>query len=472
MDMENIQELEHPELSLPEALKKLLTEEDLSDLTLQGDDGSQIKVNRCLMAIRSAVFRRMLYGDFAEANQSIVKLGYSMDVLKALVQYIYTDSADILKSEAHDDGFVRTLLSLIDAATYFGLPGLGRKARDLGSSSIKENPVVWFAVCGSYGVTLTTSFEESALELIRANPKKLLEGEAIALLSESQMERILKDEKLEADEYTLFLILQAWTNTNEGEKIGGGIEPKEEASASRMRTAERMTKYISLESINPVDLSTTLTASGLVTNEQLSEAYKTQALSSQQQHGISYTKPRFQPAVWRKSNDSVLRVGATEYADCKNELLECQALSSGVYKWSILVEEFTTDCCDLSLGVASTAYETNEEDDRINELGYPLGWLEGGWAYGSKGSAYHNCTRLLPASADRMFQGGSKVTFTLDLTGEGTLSASVDGRPAFRLFDNMLSAFSDRECAGFVPAVSMDPHGLDGEIRVRFLGFE
>jgi hypothetical protein len=35
------------------------------------------------MAIRSAVFRRMLYGDFAEANQYLLKIGYSRDVPKA-----------------------------------------------------------------------------------------------------------------------------------------------------------------------------------------------------------------------------------------------------------------------------------------------------------------------------------------------------------------------------------------------------
>jgi hypothetical protein len=44
---------------------------------------------------------------------------------------------------------------------------------------------------------------ESALGHIRANPKKLLEGEAIALLIEFQAEKILKDERLAADEYAV-----------------------------------------------------------------------------------------------------------------------------------------------------------------------------------------------------------------------------------------------------------------------------
>jgi hypothetical protein len=41
----------------------------------------------------------MLYGDFVEAKQTIVELGYSTEVLEAVVRmpYIYTDAADILE---------------------------------------------------------------------------------------------------------------------------------------------------------------------------------------------------------------------------------------------------------------------------------------------------------------------------------------------------------------------------------------
>jgi hypothetical protein len=58
-------------------------------------------------------------------------------------------------------------------------------------------------------------------------------------------------------EYTLFLILQAWANANEGDKDDGGLDSMEaEAGASRKRTAEQITNYISLECISPADLST------------------------------------------------------------------------------------------------------------------------------------------------------------------------------------------------------------------------
>jgi hypothetical protein len=213
-------------------------------------------------SVRSAVFFVILFGDFVEAKQTIVELGYSTEGLEAVVQYIYTDAADILglEKKASDESFVRTMLSLIGAAAYFGLPELCKKATYFASSSIKNNTVVWFAACGSLGALALadSALEESALEHIRANPKKLLEGEAIALLIESQVEKVLKDEKLEADEYTLFRILQAWGSAHE-EKDGGGQDATAaDVPTSRKRTAEHMSKYISLERISPVDIYTTV----------------------------------------------------------------------------------------------------------------------------------------------------------------------------------------------------------------------
>jgi hypothetical protein len=53
-----------------------------------------------------------------------------------------------------------------------------------------------------------------------------------------------------------------------------------------------------------------------------------------------------------------------------------------------------------------------------------LGKQEVGWSYESNGEACHNSHAVkenLPT-----FEKGLKVTFILDLTGDGTLSASVD----------------------------------------------
>jgi hypothetical protein len=63
--------------------------------------------------------------------------------------------------------------------------------------------------------------------------------------------------------------------------------------------------------------------------------------------------------------------------------------------------------------------------------------LAGGWADYGHAQACHN-SRVVKANLPK-FRKGSKVTSILDLTGDGTLSASVDGKSFHQLFLNMLS---------------------------------
>jgi hypothetical protein len=54
------------EISIKEALESLVTEADeCADLKLKGTDGVLVPAVRVVLALRSKVFRRMLYGDFS-----------------------------------------------------------------------------------------------------------------------------------------------------------------------------------------------------------------------------------------------------------------------------------------------------------------------------------------------------------------------------------------------------------------------
>jgi hypothetical protein len=154
--------------------------------------------------------------------------------------------------------------------------------------------------------------------------------------------------------------------------------------------------------------------------------------------------PMVQPVkqyVWKSCGD-------VRFSDCQyTEQLECPPMNSGIHKWSVLIEEHASeDDYYAGVGVASTVHGRFEE---------------GVWSYDSDGEAYHNSREVkddLPT-----FQKGSKVTFILDLTGDGTLIASVDGNSFHQLFSGMLSAEG-----GFVPSVCLP----DSNAKVRFLGFE
>jgi uncharacterized protein YecA (UPF0149 family) len=165
--------------------------------------------------------------------------------------------------------------------------------------------------------------------------------------------------------------------------------------------------------------------------------------------------PMVQPAtlyVWKSSGDACV-------SGCHAlEQLECPPMTLGVHKWSIFVEE-QKQGSHLCLGVASTMHSLKE-----NRSLYSQG---GEWGFTCDGLACSD--GLVKANDLPKFEKGSKVTFLLDLTGEGTLSASVNCKSFHQLFADMLSKVRsvDPE-GGFVPAVTM----LYADQKLRFLGFE
>jgi hypothetical protein len=182
-----------------------------------------------------------------------------------------------------------------------------------------------------------------------------------------------------------------------------------------------------------------------VTTDQLLDAYKAQALSAEQQNGVSYKKLRI--PVWRKANNVVLSAESQRIVDD----LDCPAMRTGVHKWSILVENLGREN-RLVLGV-----EVPRDQ-----------YARTAWSYCEAGDVYSYMNgRQSPVVTRDLatFGSGSKVTFILDLTGAGTLAASVDDAPFVQLFSDMLSHLPDG--AGLHPVVNMQRPG-----RIRFLGFE
>ena len=156
--------------------------------------------------------------------------------------------------------------------------------------------------------------------------------------------------------------------------------------------------------------------------------------------------------LW-KSSKSACASGTTNAP--RLELLDCPPMiCGGVYKWSVLVEEdfFSS----FELGVIATGQNLDET----------LFVGDQGWGYFAQGLAYDNGTKIPIWNLEKL-KKGSKVTFSFDLTGQGTLRARVDdGARSCRLFVDMLSKV-DHEGVLFVPAVA-----LVKPTRVRFLGFE
>jgi hypothetical protein len=199
--------------------------------------------------------------------------------------------------------------------------------------------------------------------------------------------------------------------------------------------------------------------------QELKETIRTLTTKLGARHYYYYSLEE-QPYFWRSSKNACVS-GFTNSP--RLELLECPPMTrgGGIYKWSILVEEDFFSSFELGV-VSSTVHKQLDERLLVGDQG---------WGYFGQGVAYENGSRVANQSCKLpKLQKGSKVTLLLDLTGEGTLRASVDGSRTFSLFSDMLTKVDSNDHhenntinieGGFLPAVT-----LMKPTRVRFLGFE
>ena len=454
------------EISRNEALETLLSDEDLSDLCLQGKDGVLVHANRCLLAARSSIFRRMLFGEFSERDSSIVTVDYHSNVLRAIVQYIYTDDCSVFHQKCDAD-LARTVVSLIDASNFFNLSKLRRKAQKWACNSMQQHPFIAGVFLDECSSLCSGGFgfeEDYAMNTIRSFPAAMLQNEsALHSLRPGTIELLMQDEKIEADEYTLFLLLQAWSKaTPPRGSLPGNSNKDESWQEDRKEIAIDLIRHLRLDRIDPSSLSTTVFQSGLVSTEKLLEAYRTQALSAERQYGVTYKLQRYNSRpVWQRTGDSLF---TSSYEKHEVELLQVSALTRGIHRWKVRIEAICPK--GVWLGLASTAVPL-----KANEW---LGSQKGGWVYGSeKGVVCHDDSARdrqhhqhrqeeVDNGGNPPFGAGSEVSMTLDLNADcgGTLSASVDDNPSVVLFSGLLSHLMQHEGAGgFVPAVSLKRPG-------------
>lgn len=442
---------ESTEISLQSVLKTLVNDEDLSDLQLEGKDGVQVFANRAILAARSDVFRKMLYGNFKESQSSVIKIGkYPGAVLRAIVQYCYTDDSDMLHYECNDAYRAKQLVFLVDAAEYFDLGELREQVEQVAMQITEEKPALACAFLRESRLIGPSAFQVGghAWSEIQSQPLEtlLLEGadKNLMTLPFSVVQEILEDSKMSADELTLFRVLQAWARgKEESEEVGGG----EGRSKSRHDSAKDLVRLIQLANIDPVDLSTTVKSSGLVSRDGLLKAYESQALSIENK--CRFNKPRYTPTiVWSKSQSDIFCREESTTVDMLTKL-QCKPMRSGIHRWrvNVLVEKCPYTAC-IGLGVL--------QSDSTK------GWFL--TTDGKRWSPGNNSSRDGPPLC--RYTEGDILTFTLDLRDAWNLSVAVNDGTITQIFSGMRDV-CDSPQEGLVPFA-----GLFDNCSVRFLGFE
>lgn len=464
------------EISHEEALKLLFTDEDLCDVSLQGADGKLVGASRTMLSARSPVFRKMLVGYFSEASSPVVSVGYSSTVLRAVVEYIITNTASILQID--DDKLpssftsdtatmAETLVELAAAAMFFGLPNLCQLTQEVCIKYIKAKPCM--AVCFWQGFKNHEAEIPSKLaiqqarEMVHTSPDKMLEENGLSIITSSLLEDILRDDEMRMSELTRFKIIQKW------------VESIDNDVGSRIDDGKHLIQFVKLECINPSNLSEIVAPSGLVPMEQLMEAYKSQAMCAMTKHNVTFDVHRF-VTVWESSGSVLFGHNSGSWLQTP---LQVPPVRTGIHKWIIEVERRTQN---MILGISLRATGTSSPNPVRSEY---LGSDNYSWGLRYDGNSYH-ATRTI-ATGHPNYGTGSKIAFILDLrpAGGGTLNASIDGGRSFQIFTDLRShlssstsppssptrggsgsggtnSSSNHQIKGFVPAAST----TSGRVRV------
>ena len=113
------------ETTLPTSLKRLLTLEETTDITVVGADGKNpVRAHKAVLASASDFFMRMFFGECSESweenAEGVVKLEeFSSDAIRMIVDIVYTGRAEVSQSHGY-----KISLELLGAADFFNIPQL------------------------------------------------------------------------------------------------------------------------------------------------------------------------------------------------------------------------------------------------------------------------------------------------------------------------------------------------------------
>eukprot|EP00567_Pseudictyota_dubia_P011243 CAMPEP_0197438194 /NCGR_PEP_ID=MMETSP1175-20131217/5260_1 /TAXON_ID=1003142 /ORGANISM="Triceratium dubium, Strain CCMP147" /LENGTH=413 /DNA_ID=CAMNT_0042967875 /DNA_START=70 /DNA_END=1307 /DNA_ORIENTATION=+ len=281
--------------------RAIVDDVDLADIYLEGNDGVRVPAIRAMLAARSDVFRKMLYGDFREAKNPVVLLeAYSGAVLRCVVEFCYSDEIDVMAEDVDSDEVTRMLVGVAAASHYLELRSLEAKILDIFATikSLLLGDEYAPMACSMLDEAIqfgppTKYLAEIAMCVIRTKPDLALVPPAektrskcagLFSLSAPALELVLKDEYICSPELFMFECLVTWAKGGDGDVHSEqGAEETDSCKVFPRRTeragiAASLVPLIDLSRIAPTDLGGAVADSGLVSHELLHAAFRDQAL--------------------------------------------------------------------------------------------------------------------------------------------------------------------------------------------------
>mmetsp|Transcript_6665 Transcript_6665/g.11835 ORF Transcript_6665/g.11835 Transcript_6665/m.11835 type:complete len:313 (+) Transcript_6665:237-1175(+) len=261
-----------------------LGDEHMMDLHLLGSDGVKVPAFRTILACRSDVFHKMLFGDFEESKSNVVKLGYKSEVLRAVVEFCITDNVLLFDGRVDEDA-AREIVQLIACAHFLNMTALQNKAQILAETLLEMHKHLACAIYDEASLLgdPVEPVKLEALTIIREFPgDSLLSKSGVSFLNAEALSELIGDDGMICEEMTLFLALHKWVVTSESE-----TNPDRLSIAKAIAAA-----HIRLSSINPSDLTGIVRKSCLVDERSIFEALESQALLAEKESGMLFIKNR------------------------------------------------------------------------------------------------------------------------------------------------------------------------------------
>lgn len=119
-------------IKLLDDFEKLLTDKELSDVTITAPDGKSFYLHKCILSAHSIVFERMFKIEMKEKNQNTVKIeDIQYDVLEELFRFIYTGKIS--------DRAVKIINELFIAAEKYCIESLKELCEDIMTNNLDND---------------------------------------------------------------------------------------------------------------------------------------------------------------------------------------------------------------------------------------------------------------------------------------------------------------------------------------------
>jgi hypothetical protein len=253
-------------------LWEAINDEEMSDVSLVGYDG-EVHANRFVLAARSKVLKKMLYGPFLESQSRKLPFhSYEKVILEAIVEYSCKNEIPKFRMYIHRNALsARRLVQLFKAADFLELTGLAKLVAQMAHNLTTRFPPLACAVYDE--ADFDTKISNDSLLMIQCRPYVTLPphndtGGGIDQLSESKLVSIYNDKEVKAGELFLFEMLQKWKDLSEHENADELVK----ACAA----------FIQLDNIEPHDLLGVVMKSGFCPEKKIIEAITRQALRASQ----------------------------------------------------------------------------------------------------------------------------------------------------------------------------------------------